>query len=134
MRPDQQSDSDRRIMVQLDGETMGTYFSISFLDSTSFQLTPLMTSLLIDFNQAVSTYIDSSQISSFNRSSSITVPRDGYFDNVFLASSVYQATYGWFDPTVGKLVNYWGFGYTPKQMVTQPDSLKIDSLIAFSWP
>lgn len=29
------------------------------------------------------------------------------------------------------LVNYWGFGYTPKEPVTQVDSVKIDSLMQY---
>ena len=120
---------DPRKMHLLEGETMGTYFSLTYLDSSAIQLAPLLTELLIEFNQAVSTYIDSSTISIFNQNDHIIVPLAGYFDEVFLLSlSVYEDTEGWFDPTVGQLVNYWGFGYTPKKVVTNPDSMIIDSL------
>ena len=123
------TEKDPRKMIQLEGETMGTYFNLSYLDSSSTSLATPITQLLLDFTQAVSTYIDSSEISLFNHNMSLTVPNGGYFDEVFLLSqSVCKVTNGYFDPTVGQLVNYWGFGYTPKRVVSQPDSLKMDSL------
>lgn len=36
-----------------------------------------------------------------------------------------------FDPTVGPLINYWGFGYTGRKPVTKVDSAKVDSLLKF---
>jgi thiamine biosynthesis lipoprotein len=36
-----------------------------------------------------------------------------------------------FDPTVGPLVNYWGFGYTGRKPITKVDSFRVDSLLKF---
>jgi thiamine biosynthesis lipoprotein len=51
------------------------------------------------------------------------------FKEVFvLSKEIYEATNGYFDPTVGNLVNAWGFG-PEEQMVM--DSVKVDSLLNY---
>jgi len=116
---------------QFVGETMGTTLSISYLDSTGMDFSAELSTLLIDINNAVSTYIKASEISIFNHEKdSLFVPLEGHFArNYNLAKQVYQQTDGWFNPSVMPLVNYWGFGYTEKKMVAQTDSLTIKKLL-----
>lgn len=117
---------------QFIGETMGTSFSIAYLDSTGIDLSTALNDLLIDINKAVSTYEKDSEISTFNKKTdSLYVTADGHFArNYGLARYVYQHTNGWFNPSVMPLVNYWGFGYTEKKMVAQIDSSALEQLLA----
>jgi len=116
---------------QFVGETMGTTLSISYLDSTGMDLSVPLSDLLIDINNAVSTYIKTSEISIFNHEKdSLYVVKDSHFArNYLLAKQIYQQTGGWFNPSVMPLVNYWGFGYTAKKMVSETDSSTIKDLV-----
>ncbi|BDS14688.1 FAD:protein FMN transferase [Aureispira anguillae] len=116
---------------QFVGQTMGTTFSISYLDSTGVDFSTALNDLLIDINQAVSTYEENSEVSIFNKKAdSIYVEKKGHFArNYNNARYVYQQTKGWFNPSVMPLVNYWGFGYTEKKMVTNTDSSTIKDLL-----
>jgi thiamine biosynthesis lipoprotein len=126
----------------LDGKTMGTYYRVTYLSDEQFDLQGSIDSLLKVINLEVSTYIDHSTISMFNKSAKavslsynpITKGNGGYENKHFLANfvkarEIYNKSKQFFDPTVMPLVNYWGFGYTEKKPVTAVDSMKIDSLI-----
>lgn len=117
---------------QFIGETMGTTLSIAYLDSTGIDFSTELSDLLIEINNSVSTYIKTSEISTFNHEKdSLLVSSKGHFArNYTLAKQIYQQTEGWFNPSVMPLVNYWGFGYTEKKMVEQSDSLAIKNLLA----
>jgi len=73
----------------------------------------------------MSTYIDTSIISRVNNNESVKV--DNHFVNVFNTSKkIFDKTKGKFDPSIGILVNFWGFG--PKFTNMPMDSLDIDNL------
>jgi FAD:protein FMN transferase len=111
------------------GETMGTTFSVSYLDSNNIDPLPEMEQLLLDFNSSVSTYISDSEISKFNQGDSLWVMTGGHFyRNFMLAKDVYDKSDAWFNPAVMPLVNYWGFGYTSKKIVADVDSSKVKEL------
>lgn len=127
-----------------EGETMGTYYRVTFDNPGIADLQPKVDSILRQLNMEVSTYIPQSTISRFNEADSLfklnTNPVDGvvgaysnghFIQNYGKALEVYHKTEGHFDPTVMPLVNYWGFGYTEKRKVKQVDSLMIDSLLQF---
>lgn len=118
---------------QLIGETMGTTFSVSYLYEEEEDLSAPLTTLLLAYNQAVSTYIKNSDISQLNRGedSVLVLANNNYLmGNLRMAKGVYQKSEGWFNPCVMPLVNYWGFGYTKKKMITEVDSNQVDSLLA----
>jgi thiamine biosynthesis lipoprotein len=76
----------------------------------------------------MSTYIPDSDISKINQGDS-TLVVDMMFQEVFqLSKKIYLKTDGYFDPTVGTLVNAWGFG-PGKQILL--DSMRVDSLMNF---
>ena len=109
---------------------MGTNFMVTYLDSTGSDFTNELQQLLVDINAAVSTYIPSSEISSFNQNDSLTVASNGHFvRNFLLAQTIYEQTSGWFNPSVMPLVNFWGFGYTKKEMAKDVASTTVDSLL-----
>ena len=133
--------------LRIHGETMGTTYHVTYRDSLGRDLLAPVDSLLVAFNQDVSTYIESSVISSFNRSAepfdmglsleearALPIPAKGdrpaeHFAANFVASlDYYHLSGGAFDPTVMPLVNFWGFGYTAKRPVVSVDSSLVDSL------
>ncbi|WP_026946301.1 FAD:protein FMN transferase [Algoriphagus marincola] len=96
--------------ISISGQTMGTSYQISYLDTKGRDLKFSVDSLLLVFNQSLSTYIPDSEISRFNQQDSLVFDLP-YFPQVLKASKdIFQKTDGAFDPTVGPLVNVWGFG------------------------
>lgn len=93
----------------LKGMVFGTTYKITYLDSyENYQKS--IDSLFLDFNNSLSTYIPSSDISKINKGDSL-VKVDANFKEVFKkAKKIHQETNGFFDPTVGNLVNAYGFG------------------------
>ena len=121
--------------LKVNGKTMGTYYAVSYHDPQKRNLKQGIDSLLEMINLEVSTYIDSSLISQFNKRAGAkeeVVIEDNHFaQNLRKARDVYQETEGAFDPTVMQLVNYWGFGYSPKRAVEEVDSVRIDSIMEY---
>ena len=76
--------------------------------------------LLVSFNQSLSTYIPSSEISAFNQArSDIWVSLSPRFSDVLQAAlQIWRESEGAFDVTIGPLVNLWGFG--PEEVVELP--------------
>ena len=106
---------ERDKVVSIDGQTMGTTFSVRWVDQDD-ELVQLIRNkagkALSTVNQQMSTYIPNSELSVFN-----ALPADAQMDvSQPLASLVSQAltlselSQGAFDVTVGPLVNLWGFG------------------------
>ena len=113
------------------GETMGTTYHITYESSEDFKAE--IDSLLVLFNNSVSTYIPESTISQFNKGGSefCYSQQDDQFllESLSRAMEIAKETNGAFDPTVMPLVNYWGFGYGPKEKVQTPDKKTLDSLV-----
>ncbi len=92
------------------GEALGTTYSIIYLTQDSLDLQQEIDSVFRVVNRSMSTYIPESDISRIN-SGDTTVVVDAMFREVLeLSREVYDKTQGYFDPTVGILVNAWGFG------------------------
>lgn len=93
----------------LTGLVFGTTYKITYLDAYK-DYSKSIDSLFLAFNNSLSTYITDSDISKINRGDN-TVLVDDFFKEVFLKSKrIYKETDGFFDPTVGNLVNAYGFG------------------------
>jgi len=116
---------------------MGTYYNITYELSDDIEPSDIkgrIDELLIEINDEVSTYISSSSISKFNTEPdefTLTDHKNHFATNLDISADMYEVTDGFFDPTVMPLVNYWGFGYTPKRAVTEVDSIAIDSMMVF---
>ena len=86
-------------------------------------------SILQVIDLSMSTYIDNSLISKINRGENL--PIDPHFEKVFSASfDIYLQSKGAFDPSIGQLINAWGFG--KKENHTPPTQKQIDSLLALT--
>jgi len=117
----------------IEGQTMGTYYRITYSDSTEQDVLAAVEKSLAELNAELSTYIPSSLISSFNQSKKqeFSIPNSArhFISNLNKSAEVFRSSDGAFDPTVAPIVNYWGFGYTGSKPITEVDSSKIDSLL-----
>jgi len=113
--------------IKLNGFAFGTTFKITYFSEEDQEFSKEMDSLFHLLNKSLSTYITTSDISKINQGdSSITV--DSYFEEVYKKSlRIYNETNGIFDPTIGILVNAWGFG--PKKIDTLPNAAKVNELL-----
>ena len=112
------------------GSALGTSYHIKiFTGKEDLQIEKGLDSVFQVINKSMSTYWEDSDISLINRGiDSIKV--DANFQNVFKASEqIYKETNGYFDPTVGNLVNAYGFG--PEKSLEALDLDTIDSLLQY---
>ena len=115
-------------LVTLQGTTMGPIpYSVKYLhpDAKSYQAE--VDSVLILFNNVLSTYIEESQISRFNNENEVEFDNELFYEVLLKSDEVYTLTDGAFDPTVGPLVNAWGFGPGSEENIL--DSAFVDSLL-----
>jgi thiamine biosynthesis lipoprotein len=112
------------------GEALGTTYSILYADTHQNEaVLDSIDAVFLRMNQSMSTYWPNSIISKINRGEEVQTDTD--FRNVFRAAQqVWKQTDGYFDPTVGALVNAYGFGPV-KPLATIDDSV-IDSLLALT--
>jgi len=92
------------------GETMGTYYAITYQGETPQKVKKDVDNLLLDFNNSLSTYIPSSLISRLNESKNgIALPKDDPFFEPVLekASELQQLTGGKLNTAILPLLNYW---------------------------
>lgn len=109
------------------GGALGTSYAITYISTDTTDYQTEIDSVFKVVNRSMSTYIPDSDISKINRGDTLVVDR--MFQEVFaLSKDVYHKTQGYFDPTVGTLVNAWGFG--PGEQITL-DSTKVDSLLDY---
>ncbi len=122
-------DSEKKhIKNQNVGGALGTSYSIIYLSGSKLDFQTEIDSVFDVVNQSMSTYISTADISKINKGDS-TVVIDKMFKEVFeLSKEIHRKTDGYFDPTVGTLVDAWGFG--PGEQIAL-DSVKVDSLLKY---
>ena len=110
------------------GPALGTGYSIIYLTEEPLDLQSEIDSVFRVINQSMSTYLPNTDISKINRGDTSIVV-DKMFREVFeLSKEVHSDTDGYFDPTVGTLVDAWGFG---PGLQIEMDSSKVDSLLRY---
>ena len=111
----------------LQGNALGTTFSVKYDDPNNTNYSTSIDSLFTVVNHSLSTYHVNSLISQINNGDS-KVKVDEHFISVFKkAKQIYTETDGAFDPTIGSLVNAWGFG--PKKPLQNLDSTTVKDLM-----
>ena len=113
----------------LHGFALGTSYNIQYVANLSVdQVQNGIDSIFHVINKSLSTYLPQSDISKINRGDT-TVVVDHHFRAVFeKATEVWKSTGGYFDPTVGVLVNAYGFG--PGKSITDLNLEQKDSLLS----
>ena len=116
------------IQNQSVGGALGTSYSIIYLSDKKLDFQKEIDSVFAAVNKSMSTYMPDSDISKINKGDAMVVV-DTMFEEVFeLSKEINTKTRGYFDPTVGALVNAWGFG-PGKQL--EMDSTRVDSLMRY---
>ena len=115
--------------IKYEGFVFGTTYHITILDDQNINFQKSIDSLFFLVNKSLSTYISTSDVSKINNGDS-TVIVDELFVEVFQKSKrIFKETDGYFDPTVGNLVNAWGFG--PKEAKKEMDSIEVRKMMQF---
>ena len=118
----------RAAALRMDGFTMGTIWSIRIADreARASDLPALRTAVedtLAEVNRQMSAYDPASEISRFNDSASTAAfpVSSGFAVVVRFALDLAERSDGAFDPTVGPLMDAWGFGRGPRREHPPPD-------------
>ena len=110
------------------GEAQGTTYGITYIAQKPIEKTAV-DSILKVIDLSMSTYIDNSLITKINKGEYL--PIDPHFEKVLSASmDIYSESEGVFDPSIGQLINAWGFG--KKENHIPPTQKQIDSLLALT--
>ena len=113
----------------IQGEAQGSTYSIKYIANEEIVSKAEIDSILLAFDMSLSTYRDDSKISKINTGDS-TIVVDNLFIETFNASNkIFEKTNGLFDPTIGVLVNAYGFG--PSHKRRELSQFQIDSLLTF---
>lgn len=112
------------------GRTMGTTYMVKVAGAESVSDEKLRLAVDLELRQVndqMSTYLDASEITRFNESSSTDwIPvSDDFASVVEFAQTISEKTEGAFDITVGPLVNAWSFGASERTQKV-PSSETID--------
>jgi FAD:protein FMN transferase len=111
------------------GEALGTTYQVKFYHKEDLDLRKGLDSIFEVINSSMSTYQQDSDISKIN-SGDTTVKVDEHFQKVFSDSrKIYRESDGYFDPTVGNLVNAYGFG--PEKGIKELSEAKMDSMMQY---
>lgn len=114
------------------GNTMGTTYSVKIVDegfTDSEQIKLEIDSILIIVNQQMSTYIKNSELSLFNKLEDTSWFKvSGDLSKIMnQALEVAGESEGFYDITVGPIVNLWGFGpnFIPSKIPTASEINKV---------
>jgi thiamine biosynthesis lipoprotein len=113
--------------IRLSGNALGTTFHIKYFDKKNYAQE--IDSTINAVNASLSTYHKNSLISRINQGDTTAFIDKMLKDVYTISNKVYQESDGYFDPTVGVLVNAWGFG--PEQKLNDLDKKTIDSLMQY---
>ncbi|MCJ7756694.1 MAG: FAD:protein FMN transferase, partial [Gillisia sp.] len=111
------------------GEALGTSYHVKLFGPENLNIDKGLDSIFEVVNNSMSTYQSDSDISRIN-SGDTSIRVDENFRKVFIFSEkIYRESNGYFDPTVGNLVNAYGFG--PGSQSDGLTRTEIDSMLQY---
>jgi thiamine biosynthesis lipoprotein len=113
----------------IQGEAQGSTYSIKYIANKELISKIQIDSLLLAFDMSLSTYRDDSEISKINSGDSTVIVNDFFVETFKASNQIFKETNGLFDPTIGVLVNAYGFG--PSHQRKELNQIQIDSLLNF---
>lgn len=126
-------DKNNDLEFAIHGKAQGTTYVVTIADSIININKEQIDSILLDFDNQLSTYNSNSTLSKLNKSKTgLTIDNhtNYFYDCYTLSQKINKQTGGLFDPSVYSLVNEWGF-YT-QLGDTLPSQEKIDSILTFT--
>ncbi|MEO2099695.1 MAG: FAD:protein FMN transferase [Flavobacteriaceae bacterium] len=114
------------------GFALGTSYAITYVSSAvKIEVIQREVDSIVEvMNASMSTYIPDSDISKINNGDSL-LQVDSHFEKVYhKATVVWKKTEGYFDPTVGALVNAYGFG--PKANLNHVSKNERDQILKYT--
>ncbi|GAB0109990.1 FAD:protein FMN transferase [Pseudoalteromonas distincta] len=119
--------------IFLEGKTMGTTYHIKYYDEqaqlSASQLQLQIDAVLKDVNQSMSTYIEDSEINTFNRlPANQVMPISEDFRAVISESIRLGESTKTLDVTMGPLIDLWGFG-PDKKPTKRPSDEELASMV-----
>lgn len=125
--------SNDNLTKSIEGSTMGTFYTVTYQgDTPSSELKPLLENHLSKIEDQLSNWDKDSWISHFNSSkvTKFTSAPDHAYQVIQSALKLSEYTSGALDPTIGGLIDLWGFG--PNKNITPPDTNVIKELLRAS--
>lgn len=113
--------------ITISGNAFGTTYSITYEDNKQQNFEKSIDSIIYVMNRSLSTYLPNSDISKINSGDSLIEVDENFIEVFQKSEKIYKETDGFFDPTVGVLVNAWGFG--PEDFIEDISQAEIDSLM-----
>lgn len=118
----------KKKITEISGSTMGTTYAVKVsdhvpsVDNLKFQIDRILEKV----NKQMSTYDPESEISKLNKSAKNTPVKisDWFFEVLNFSVELAKITEGHYDPTIGPLVNLWGFGPDGIKKVPKEDEIK----------
>ena len=117
------------------GEIYGTYYNIKInTDNKNKRLKDEIKEKLQDIDNIMSVFNVDSEISKLNIiSANKTVKLSQDLSKILKTShKVWQQSNGWFDPTLGNLINLWGFGTTKAKIPSDNEIKKVMQTTGFN--
>jgi len=130
--------SKERTIEVINGSIMATQYQVKLVVDEPLSPNELkhisdgVSSTLQSIDQLMSTYKATSEVSRFNRAA-IGDSISASFETLEvyrLSKKIFDASNGYFDPTIGSLVNAWGFGPSGKQKTLE--STQVSELLRLS--
>ena len=108
------------------GTTQGSYYSITYFDEQNRNFSREFDSIFKEIESTLSLWDENSIIRRVNRNDTTVVLNQIFIDNFNYAMKAAELSDGYFDPTVGPLVQAWGFHFKEGMEMTPEivDSLK----------
>ncbi|MDB4108891.1 FAD:protein FMN transferase [Porticoccaceae bacterium] len=119
-------------IIKISGTKMGTTYHVTVVadQPAPDDLAERIDAALSEIDQSMSTYKADSEITRFNDLAvdQLLAISPEFSDVLTLSQTIWQQTDGAFDPTVGPLVDLWGFGAVPTEDVVPSDSQIADAM------
>ena len=116
-------------LYEVEGKGGSVAYRVKYISADSTDLKPAIDSLVKVVDHSISSYNKESIVAKINQGLVATKANDHFKRAFATAQKVWKESGGFYDPTVGILVNAWGFGKDLIQPVSKlPTEHEIDSL------
>lgn len=119
-------------LYEVEGKGGSVAYRVKYISADSTDLKPAIDSLVKVVDHSISSYNKESIVAKINQGLVATKANDHFKSAFATAQKVWKESGGFYDPTVGILVNAWGFGKELIQPISKlPTEHEIDSLKRF---